>query len=57
MWHEPEKVAVWMRDILSGVDEGWINPHIDRTFSFEEVGEAHKYLEQRKNTGKVILVP
>lgn len=57
MWHEPEKVAVWMRDILRGVGEGWINPYVDRTFSFEETGEAHKYLEQRKNIGKVILVP
>jgi len=57
MWHEPEKVAVWMREILSGVAEGWINPYVDRTFSFAETGEAHTYMEQRKNTGKVILVP
>lgn len=57
MWHEPEKVAVWMQEILKGVDEGWIKPHVDRSFSFDEAGEAHKYLEQRKNIGKVILVP
>ncbi|HEV8369831.1 MAG TPA: medium chain dehydrogenase/reductase family protein [Pyrinomonadaceae bacterium] len=57
MWHEPEKVAVWMRDILRGVAEGWVQPYVDRTFSFEEAGEAHKYLEERKNIGKVVLVP
>lgn len=57
IWHEQEKVAVWMRDILRGVDEEWINPYVDRTFSFEEAGEAHRYLEERKNTGKVVLVP
>jgi NADPH:quinone reductase-like Zn-dependent oxidoreductase len=57
MWHEPEKVAVWMREILRGVDEGWIRPYVDRTFSFEQVGEAHRYLEERKNIGKVVLVP
>jgi NADPH:quinone reductase-like Zn-dependent oxidoreductase len=57
MWHEPEKVAVWMRDILRGVAEGWVRPYVDRTFSFEETGEAHKYLEERKNIGKVVLVP
>lgn len=57
MWHEPEKVAVWMRDILRGVEEGWIRPYVDRTFSFEEVGAAHQYLEQRRNIGKVVLVP
>ena len=57
MWHEPEKVAVWMRDLLRGVEEGWVNPYVDRAFSFDEAGEAHRYLEERKNIGKVVLVP
>ena len=57
MWHEPEKVAVWMRDLLRGVEEGWVNPYVDRAFSFDEAGAAHRYLEERKNIGKVVLVP
>lgn len=57
MWHEPEKVAVWMRDVLHGVEEGWVRPYVDRSFSFDEAGAAHRYLEERKNIGKVILVP
>jgi len=57
MWHEPEMVAIWMRDILRGVAEGWIRPYVDRTFSFDEVGDAHAYIEARKNIGKVVLIP
>jgi NADPH:quinone reductase-like Zn-dependent oxidoreductase len=57
MWHEPEKVASWMRAILDGVSEGWIQPHVDKGFKFAEVGEAHQYMESRKNIGKVVLVP
>jgi synaptic vesicle membrane protein VAT-1 len=57
MWHEPEKIATWMRDILRGVEEGWARPYVDRAFKFEEAGEAHTYIEQRRNTGKVVLVP
>ena len=57
MWHEPDKVRVWMQEILKGVDEGWIRPHVDRSFTFDQAGEAHKYLEQRKNIGKVVLIP
>lgn len=57
LWHEPEKVALWMRDILRGVDEGWIRPYVDRAFKFDQVGEAHSYIEGRKNKGKVVLVP
>lgn len=57
LWHEPEKATRWMNSILKGVEEGWINPHVDSTFTFEEAGEAHRYMEERKNMGKVILVP
>ncbi|MGH9906841.1 MAG: synaptic vesicle VAT-1 family membrane protein [Pyrinomonadaceae bacterium] len=57
MWHEPEKVAIWMRDIIRGVEEGWVRPYVDRAFKFEEAGEAHTYIEQRRNIGKVVLVP
>jgi NADPH:quinone reductase-like Zn-dependent oxidoreductase len=57
MWHEQEKVAAWMKVILEGVSEGWIRPFVDKAFPFEQAGDAHSYIEQRKNTGKVVLVP
>jgi len=57
LWHEPDKAAAWMQAILEGVNEGWINPHVDTTFTFDEAGNAHRYIEERKNIGKVILVP
>lgn len=57
MWHEPEKVATWMKAILDGVSEGWVRPHVDKVFPFAQAGDAHGYMESRKNTGKVVLVP
>lgn len=57
MWHEREKVAEWMKVILDGVNEGWIRPHVDKAFPFDEIGAAHAYIESRKNIGKVVLVP
>jgi NADPH:quinone reductase-like Zn-dependent oxidoreductase len=57
LWHEPEKARIWMYKILQGIDEGWVNPHVDAIFGFEEVAEAHRYIEERKNIGKVILTP
>ena len=57
MFHEPDMVAKWTKEILRGVEEGWIQPHVDRAFSFDEAGAAHTYIESRKNTGKVVLVP
>ena len=57
MWHEPEKVAEWVQTIMTGVSEGWVRPHVDKAFSFEQAGDAHSYMESRKNIGKVVLVP
>ena len=57
LWHEPEKAKSWMMDILKGVDESWINPHVDSTFPLDKAADAHRHMEERKNIGKVILVP
>jgi len=57
LWHEHKKINIWMQGLLKGHAEGWINPHVDTTFSFSQAAEAHQYIEQRRNIGKVILVP
>src|SRR5713101_3653145 len=57
MWGEGEKVASWTLEIMRGIQQGWIQPHVDRAFSFEQIAEAHRYMEARKNIGKVVLVP
>src|SRR6266849_7267748 len=57
MWGEGEKVAEWTQEIMRGVAEGWIQPHVDRAFPFDQIAEAHAYIEARKNIGKVVLIP
>jgi len=57
LWHESKKINIWMQEILKGHAESWINPRVDATFSFSDVADAHHYIEQRKNIGKVILTP
>ena len=57
LWHEGAKVKAWMEAIMDGVKAGWVRPHVDKTFPLEQTPEAHAYIEQRKNIGKVILVP
>lgn len=57
LWHEHKKINLWMQALLAGLEAGWINPHVDKVFRFEQAGEAHQYIEARRNIGKVILVP
>jgi NADPH:quinone reductase-like Zn-dependent oxidoreductase len=57
MWREGEKVREWTQEIMRGVAEGWIQPHVDRAFPFAQIADAHRYIEARKNIGKIVLVP
>lgn len=56
LWHEAPKIEAWMKALLAGVNAGWLRPHVDRTFPLARAGEAHSYIEARRNTGKVVLV-
>lgn len=57
LWHESEKVNSWMNIILAGVREGWVRPHVGKIFTYDNAPQAHQYIEDRKNIGKVVLVP
>ena len=55
MWHEGGMIAAWMEILLKGVADGWVRPHVDKSFPLAKAGTAHTYMEERRNTGKVVL--
>jgi synaptic vesicle membrane protein VAT-1 len=55
MWHESDMIAGWMELLLKGVADGWVRPHVDKSFPLAQAGEAQTYIEERKNIGKVVL--
>lgn len=57
MWHEVAMIRPWMAEVLAGLEDGWVRPHVDSTFRFSEAARAHEHIEQRRSTGKVVLVP
>jgi NADPH:quinone reductase len=46
-----------LTELLGMVAEGRFHVHVDRVFPLEEAAEAHRYLEERRNRGKVLLDP
>lgn len=44
-------------DLFGWVQAGELSVRIDRTFPLVEAADAHRYLEQRRTIGKVLLVP
>ncbi len=42
---------------MSKIKNKTYKPFVDRVFSFNDVKDAHHYIEKRNNMGKVVLVP
>jgi synaptic vesicle membrane protein VAT-1 len=57
MYGEVDKYRAWMDAVLRGVRDGWVRPHVDRVFRFDEAAAAHAHIEARGNIGKILLVP
>lgn len=57
LWDESDRVASWIEDLLAAYGAGEIRPVIAETFPFERAAEAHHFLQDRKNLGKVLLIP
>ena len=41
--------------VTKGLESGALKPVIDRTFPFDEIVEAHRYLEQNNQFGKIVV--
>lgn len=54
-WDEREVLAGEMNALLDLYREGVIDPCVDRAFPHDEAPAAHRYIQERKNFGKVVL--
>lgn len=57
LWEHTEMLGAGMKEILSHVASGEFTPTVDKAFPFAEAAQAHAYIQDRKNFGKVLLVP
>jgi NADPH:quinone reductase len=53
----PDLVEQAGRDVLRLWDGGVVRPIVGAEFPLEQAGEAHRLIEERKTTGKVVLIP
>jgi NADPH:quinone reductase-like Zn-dependent oxidoreductase len=57
LWKDRETLEPWIEPLRELLDDGTIEPVVAGAFSFEQAGEAHNMLTERRNVGKVVLVP
>ena len=57
MWGEVDRIRGWADQLLDLWRQGVVKPKIARSFRFDEAAAAHHFIQDRKNIGKVLLVP
>jgi NADPH:quinone reductase-like Zn-dependent oxidoreductase len=57
LWDESGDASRWTKPLTELLAGGTIKPVVAETFVFDRAPEAHAFISQRRNVGKVVLVP
>ena len=55
LWDRADRINLMLQEIMQLLDDGTFTPLIDATFPLAQANEAHRYIQDRKNFGKVVL--
>ncbi|MFV2072972.1 MAG: medium chain dehydrogenase/reductase family protein [Thermoanaerobaculales bacterium] len=57
LWHRGDELAEMLGKITELFADGTFRPVVDRSFAFDDAAAAHRYIQERRNFGKVVLTP
>ncbi len=57
LWKDRETLEPWIAPLRQMLDDGTIKPVLAGAFGFEDASAAHTMITERRNVGKVVLVP
>jgi NADPH:quinone reductase-like Zn-dependent oxidoreductase len=56
-WWDREGLDRVLDPLSIGIETGAFDPVVAEAFAFDRAGEAHRFIAERRNIGKVVLVP
>jgi NADPH:quinone reductase-like Zn-dependent oxidoreductase len=57
LWKDRQTLEPWIGPLRAMLDDGTVKPVVGGEFPFEEAGAAHTMITERRNLGKVVLLP
>lgn len=57
MWSEIDRLREWGDALMELAAKGVIKPKVAASFKFDDAPKAHHFVQDRRNVGKVLLVP
>jgi NADPH:quinone reductase-like Zn-dependent oxidoreductase len=57
LWGRPDLLREGLDALVALWRSGAVKPRIDGVYPFERAADAHRRITERRNVGKVVLVP
>jgi NADPH:quinone reductase-like Zn-dependent oxidoreductase len=57
LWDQTGSAARWRGALQELLDDGTIRPVVSKAFPFIQAPDAHRFISERHNVGKVVLTP
>jgi NADPH:quinone reductase-like Zn-dependent oxidoreductase len=57
LWDDMGSLDPWIEPLRALMDDGTIQPVVAESFPFDRAPDAHRMIAERRNVGKVVLVP
>lgn len=57
LWDDRGSLDPWLEPLQALVDDGTVAPVVSDVVPFERAADAHRLIAERRNVGKVVLVP
>ena len=56
-WDREGSLDRVIEPVLGALESGELEPVVAEAFPFDRAGDAHRFIAERRNIGKVVLVP
>src|SRR3954449_10039551 len=57
LWKDRGSIDAWLTPLQDMLEDGTLQPVVSETVPFARAADAHRAIEERRNVGKVVLVP
>ncbi|MFL5895929.1 MAG: medium chain dehydrogenase/reductase family protein [Thermoleophilaceae bacterium] len=55
LWDDRGSTEEWVEPLSQWIDQGLLRPVVAQAFPLERAADAHRFIQERKNVGKVVL--
>jgi NADPH:quinone reductase-like Zn-dependent oxidoreductase len=57
LWEDRRTLEPWLTPLQPLIDDGTVDPVVAEAVPFDRAADAHRLIAERRNVGKVVLIP